>query len=289
MPSAPARSSKAEQERRRRAALAAGNAGAEAAAGGAAAGAQATVKAPTAAARATARAAVIAALVSYLTKLRERDTGWLSRELPKAAQVGKVNSADIAAVVAEERRRGELFAEQSVKRVTGALSTALAIPDAAQRDAAVRGIMEREQRYATQRSEAMAARAFAAVERVAVRYDSPDGGFWKLDPTVKEHTAGCLVMGGKFWPWAVLDKVHPPRHQGCPCRLLSKGQAMAEGLMRAGDVSNVRDAVRAASGVVMEASSADAILAELELRDRLAEGGLVSAEALASIPLAGES
>jgi hypothetical protein len=103
---------------------------------------------------------------------------------------------------------------------------------------------------------------------------------------VKEHTAGCLIMGGKFWPWSVLDRVHPPRHPGCPCRLLSYGEAVASGDMKAGDVPNVADAVKDARGVVMEAAVADSILEELDLRDRLIEAGLATPEGLSRIPLA---
>lgn len=224
--------------------------------------------------------------MAFLSALRHRDRVWLERELPARATAGKTNAQDIAELVAEEERRGQSFAENVVKRVTADLQTALAIPDAAKRSAAVQGILTRERTYAGQRSEAMAARAFAGLERIEVRHDSPQGAYWKLDPNVKEHTAGCLVMGAKFWPWAVLDRVHPPRHPACPCRLKSWGSAVADGDMSAGDVPDARDAVRAAAGVVMEAAEAERILAEIELRDQLAESGLVDAETLARIPLA---
>jgi hypothetical protein len=286
-PRAPAAEvSPAERKRRREAALAAGGA----AAGGAGAAAQAQIAAAAApasvAARATASAAIVAGLVAFLSALRARDRQWLESELAKRATPGKASSSDIAALVAEEERRGQEFAEGVVRRVTADLATILAIPDPQRRGAAVQGVLDRERGYAAQRSEAMAARAFAALERVEVRHDSPQGAFWKLDPMVAEHTAGCLVMGGKFWPWAVLDRVHPPRHPGCPCRLKSWGAAVADGDMSAGDVPNVRDAVRAASGVVMEAADGERILQELELRDALVESGLVSAEMVAKIPLA---
>lgn len=242
---------------------------------------------PAEVARAEARATIIAGLVAFLAQLSKRDHGWLQSELARKAPAGKVTADEITALVAEEDKRGQQFAEGVVKRVTADLTTALAIPDPDKRSQAVQGVLARERNYARMRSEAMAARAFAALERVAVKHDSPQGAFWKLDPTVAEHTAGCLIMGGKFWPWAVLDRVHPPRHPGCPCRLKSYASAITDGDMRAGDVLNVTDAVRRSAGVVMEQAEADALVEELELRDRLVESGLVSAESLAAIPLVG--
>lgn len=220
--------------------------------------------------------------MSFLTAKRERDTLRLREELSKRAP-----AEDVARVIAEEARREEEFARKAAERLAGDLGTALAIPDPTLRERAVRGVLGRERTYARQRSMAMFARAIAAVDRAVLRGASPAGAFWKLDPGVIEHTAGCLVMGGKFWPWAVLDRVHPPRHAGCPCRLVGYGEAIAEGLMRAGDVMDVRTAIRAAGGVVMESAVAEALLREMDVRDRLVESGLTSPEALARIPLAG--
>lgn len=265
----------ADQQRRRDAALAAG--GALAATVGAEAAAS-----PPAAARKTAIASILAALVSFLTAKRTRDEQVLRAELAKRGPVG-----DVDAVIAEEMVREEEFARRAAERFTVNMSTALAIPDPQMREAAVRGLLGRESFIARQRSQAMFARAIAAVERRVLRQASPNGAFWKLDPTVIEHTAGCLIMGNKFWPWAVLDRVHPPRHAGCPCRLKSYGEAIHDGDMTAGDVMNVRDAIRSTHGVVMEAAIADQLLEELDLRDALVEQGLATAAALAAIPLAG--
>lgn len=52
------------------------------------------------------------------------------------------------------------------------------------------------------------------------------GAFWKLGENVKRHTEDCLRMGGKWWPWPVLEKINPAnRHTGCECRLISKRRA----------------------------------------------------------------
>lgn len=247
--------------------------------------AQAEQKPITDAARADAVTLIVGALAVFLSQMRKRDQGWLQQTLASRADAS-VTRDEVAELVAEEDQRGREFAELSAKRTAADLGSVLAIPDERQRTAAVHGILSRERRYARMRSEAMAARAVAALERVELKKASPQGAFWKLDPHVKEHTVGCLVMGGKFWPWLVLDRVHPPRHPGCPCRLKSYGAAVADGDMSPGAVANVADAVKSASGVVMEASVADQIANELELREQLARSGFVDAVKLAAIPLA---
>lgn len=245
---------------------------------------------PAASARAAAAGAILAALVAYLTTQRARMRGWLVEQMRKRAPAVGVD--DIERVLGEEEARQAEFERKQAERFARDLTTALAIPDAAQREGAVRGLTAREQRYARQRDEAMAARAFAAIDRVVIRAQSPMGAFWKLDPTVIEHTAGCLIMGGKFWPWQVLDRVHPPRHAGCPCRLLGYGEALAEGLMSAGQVIDVQTAVRRAAAVVMEGAlivepaDAEALIEAaggrelMELRCALLEAGLANEAAL---------
>lgn len=235
------------EQRRRVAALAAGGA-LVVSAGRSEAGDVTLV--PAAPLRAAAAAKILAALVAFYTAQRARARGWLREQLRKRAQ--SVAPDEIERVLDEEERRGAEFERKAAERLAGDLASILAIPDRAQREAALAGLTKREERYARQRNAAMAARAVAAVERIVVRQQSPSGAFWRLDPTVKEHTAGCLIMGGKFWPWAVLDRVHPPRHAGCPCRLISYAQAVAEGLMRPGDVMDAAKALRAAAAVVME-------------------------------------
>lgn len=208
------------------------------------------VDVPAAAARAAAAGTILAALVAFLAAQRARMRTWLTERLRRRAQ--SISQDDIGKLVAEEEQRGAAFEKKQIERFARDLTSALAIPDAAQREGAIRGLTSREQRYARQRDEAMAARAFAAVDRMVIRMDSPNGAFWRLDPGVMEHTAGCLIMGGKFWPWEVLNRVHPPRHHGCPCRLLGYGEAIAEGFMSPGAVVDARTAIRRAAVVVME-------------------------------------
>jgi hypothetical protein len=235
---------------------------------------------------AAARAAVgsvLAALVTFLTAKRRRDEAYLTATLTKRA-AGRVG--DVHALIREELRRDEEFARRAAERMAVNLPRVLAIPDPEQRRAAMRGLLNQEQRFAQQRSEAMAARAIAAVERVVLRQDSPQGAFWRLGPC-KEHTAGCLFMQGKFWPWAVLDRVHPPRHPGCCCSLFSYAEALKSGWLQSAAVPDVRDAIRAARGIVMEDATAGALLAELDVRDELVERGFATTAQLAAVPLLG--
>lgn len=230
---------------------------------------------------AVATAAILAALVRFLSALREQHRLWLTSQLG-----GYSTSAnDIALVIADEMRREVAFAKNSADRVAGALPQALRIADPAEREAAVRRILADEERYARQRAEAMAARAIAALGRHQLRRESPLGAYWRLGAASK-HTAGCLFMAGKFWPWEVLDRVHPPRHYGCTSSLHGYGEAILSGWMSPSDVPDTRDAIRVAIGVVMEQEEADALLRELEVRDRLIEFGVDSA-ALGQIALEG--
>lgn len=240
---------------------------------------------PSAAARAAAAGTILSSLVAYLAAQRARMRGWLTEQIGKRSPT--VSPDSVGQVLGEEEARQAEFERRQGERMARDLTTALAIPDVAQREGAIRGLMAREARYARQRDEAMAARAFAAIDRVVLRSASPTGAFWRLDPTVIEHTAGCLIMGGKFWPWAVLDRVHPPRHAGCPCRLLGYGEAIAEGLLAPGQVLDERTAIRRAASVVMEgvvmidADDAEALIEAAGGRSLLALRGALLAAGIA--------
>lgn len=282
----PEEEQKAEQ-RRRAAAMAAGGALAIGA------GPDAPVaEIPDAAARVAVGSTIIAGLVAFMVDQRQRMHAWLSDKLRTR---GPVSLDDVSKVLADEERREDAFAQKQVARLNRDLATVLAIPDQTAREGALRGLMSREERYARQRAEAMAARSFAAVDRVVLRQQSPNGAFWELDPNVQEHTAGCLLMGGKFWPWAVLNRVYPPRHHGCPCRLRGYGEAVARGLMGPGDVPDVKDAIRRAAAVVMEGAlriepedaaaliAAGGLLEEEGLREALMAAGMLNADVLAAL------
>lgn len=246
-------------------------------------------------------AAIVAALLLSIEAIQKRLAANLEQTLS-----ARFPGEDPSSVIAAEQGFAEEFRRRSEQRVRAGLRTALDLPtredevkrldaaiateerkqtpDAAQlsalrrerdrfeymsgpRERAVRGILVQEQRFASQHVQASFARTVAGGERVVLRRDSPLGAFWDLDPFVREHTAGCLIMGGRFWPWVVLDRVHPPRHAACPCRLRGYGDALQAGLMRPGDIPTEEDAIGMAAGVLME-GEAEGLLALLELERR---------------------
>jgi hypothetical protein len=170
---------------------------------------------------------------------------------------------------AEAERQRE-FDRKTAERLTVRLPKALAIPDPDRRARRVDALMRQERRYAVARLEAASVRVTKALEHRDLKRLSPQGAWWELGQA-EEHTAGCLFMSGagrgRFWPWEVLDRVHPPRHLGCTSRLVGLGTAIATGRMTMADIPDTVAAIRMAAGVVMEAEVADALLGELEIRE----------------------
>lgn len=157
---------------------------------------------------------VLKAVLRFFVVSRARQEAWLmGMALPRLPQ------EDVLRLLAEEGARQAEFQRRVLERVRRDVTRALAL-DEAKRQAAVQAILRREQVYARQRAEAMAVRAFATVDRIVLRAESPTGALWELDRDAKAHTAGCRILGGHVLPWAVLDDVHPPfGHAGCRCRL----------------------------------------------------------------------
>lgn len=236
--------------------MASGTAGGAAAVGGAVASARLVENA----------AKAVLAVVRRLSALR------ISRSRLALAQTA-APAGDVAAILREEASREAEFRRRAEKRVRIGLRLALRAPDPSARSAAVDAVLRREQQYARQRATASAERLFAAVEREALRRESPRGAFWELGPTA-EHTPDCLAMQGKLWSWEILDKLHPPMHVGCKCRLRSYGEALAAGLLRApGALPTPEEARKLAAPIVSfiekERATEDAAVAELLLREEL--------------------
>ena len=143
---------------------------------------------------------------------------------------------DIERIRQHELERERQFQAKTIARWNVMLPKLLAIPDPMQRADAMRKFRERERQIMEARQHATLERGQAAVERTYLRVLSPQGAFWTLSPHVKAHTLDCLVMGGKFWPWKVLDEIHPPLHHGCPCMLFGLDEALQRGLMTLADV-----------------------------------------------------
>jgi 2'-5' RNA ligase len=106
-------------------------------------------------------------------------------------------------------------------------------------------------------------------------------------------------MAGRFWPWVVLNEVHPLLHVGCGCRLFSYGDALAKGMMAATDVMSNQAALRLAAPVIQHvrdekaeaerkygpmAEDEAAATEELLIREALLDRG-GDADALAAMPL----
>lgn len=269
----------AQRQRRSRAAVAAGTAAVVAPVVGAGVTDAAAVNAAATVKQAT--GSILATFISFLGALSEQHKAWLASQLSSIA----TSQDDVGQVMAEEMVREQDFAKLSADRVAKALPAALSIADPAERRRAIEKIFAAEERYAQQRAEAMAARAIHAVQRASLRRASPRGAYWQLGQAHK-HTEGCLIMAGRFWPWTVLDRVHPPRHYGCTSTLHSEQEAMAAGWINEHDIPSVKVAVRAAAGVMQE-GVADALLRELEIREWIAEVEGVDMAVLESIELQG--
>lgn len=251
------------------------------------------------------RDALLAAILGVQLQAIDAIEGLLRTRL-RETLLARYPEDDLRAVFAEEERRAEEFRRRSEERSRLGLRRALLLPtrdmemarvrqkieraeqsgrdpekiralewelDRARfregpRERSVRGILRREELYASQHASAVMARGVAHGERIQLKRISPEGAFWLPDPFVKEHTAGCLIMMNRLWPWVVLDRVHPPRHPACPCRLISYAQALTDGHLGPGSrFPSERDAIAMAGDVMME-GVADTLLTLLELESR---------------------
>jgi hypothetical protein len=200
---------------------------------------------------------VVSATAQMTVVLREsanRSVAALRSVLSQRAGKLKLDP-EIEAIIAEEQVRGREFDRRSQERVAVRAAKIARLGSPEQREQAMATMWATERHYQELRAQAMAVRALAALGRVLLKRESPDGAFWKLDDSVIEHTRMCRFMGGKFWPWEVLNRVHPPRHNGCPCGLHSKATAVRRGWMKAEDVQDRLAAIRSSAWVVMEAEA----------------------------------
>lgn len=237
------------------------------------------VAAPPAVAAKQTADAIVAAYVEYLKRLRWSNDGWLRRTLERSPV--SVPQQMVLDLVADEAVRQTEFERRVMDRVRRAAPRIEAIPDPAARRTAAEGLVSRERTYGRFRAEAMAVRALALVDRVVLRQESPAGAFWKLDPNVRQHTPDCIAMGGRFWPWQVLDGFHPPTHAGCRCSLHSFATARERLGLQVADLMSLDEATR-------RAAAARALLHEGEfaeweqVRDALIRTGVTSEEGLAT-------
>jgi hypothetical protein len=175
--------------------------------------------------------------------------------------------AMVDAAAREELAYEDAFRRKSRARWARELPRVMAIPDAAERRRAVEAFLARERRYSEQRYRAIVRRVAARVERERVRDASPLGAYWTMDPRLRTHTPGCVALAGHFWPWSVIDRVHPPLHANCGCRLWSLDEAVRRGWMRADQVPDEADAVRRARELARRIEELHGELSEAELQE----------------------
>lgn len=177
---------------------------------------------------------------------------------------------DVDQVITFEQANQAEFVRKMHDRVARDMPTALKLDDAGARRAAVQKIVERERRFVRQRQEAMNARLRGAGDMARVRKSSPEGAYWALSDSVKQHTPDCVAMAGKAWPWSVLNLYHPPLHTGCPCRLIGMQEALTRGLVKSDKVPDSLDAMRRAREIARKAARLEEIAQPGEIETHLA-------------------
>jgi hypothetical protein len=232
-----------------------------------------------------------AAVLAVLVRLsRRRLLAMRERLLRSGTQLSDIDKA-----LAHEVKREAIYQQRADTRVKAGMKLASRTTDASTRAEAIQAVLRREQRFAHMRSSAAAERVLASAELQELRRISPQGAFWLLGPR-RTHTVDCKAMAGHFWPWPVLNEVHPLLHPGCGCYLISLGAAIAKGLMAPGDIPTTTAARKLAAGVIAHVRQEKAETAklygleeeatrEIVIREQLAETELVDVSLLACSPL----
>lgn len=218
-----------------------------------------------------------------LDALREHSRGRLGRQADELRSTlesafPERTADELDPLVLHELKRERAFQRKMEQRIRRDLPAALQEDDPDKRRERVQKLMLREQRYVGMRVQAMHDRALARGEHLAVKEASPAGAYWWLNPDVRHHTPGCLMLGHKFWPWPLLEEMSPPVHAGCRCELLTLGEAVDRGYMHESQVPDEDEAVRRGREMFERARKLDETVAPDELRAWVQ--ALVEAEAL---------
>lgn len=234
----------------------------------------------------------VSSIEAILAAIALRRTALIEAEAKRAFP-----ATDISEALAEEARREVVFRKRVADRTRTGMELALKATDPSARAAAIQNVLKREQRFAEMRSVASAERVLASAELQDLRTRSPQGALWQLGPR-RTHTEDCVVMSGRFWPWSVLNEVHPLLHVGCGCFLVSLGEAISQGKISAADIPSKSEALRMAAPVIRhvreeaaEAKRKYSSLEESALSELLARRGLTgsaNADHLAAAPLAAD-
>jgi hypothetical protein len=189
--------------------------------------------------------AAIARMIRRLWRWRRTGLGmrgdeWIWPPLPEELKVRypAVSDDTLRGAALLEADREQEFLRRMQQRLRRDIPEALR---AEHPQAVLDAVLERERRWMEMHQEAAKARIKGAMRLDAVKTLSPEGGYWRMSPHVKEHTPDCVAMATiGWWPHSVLDRIHPPTHPGCACEVLTHDEAQAEGLMGAAipDTSN---------------------------------------------------
>jgi hypothetical protein len=97
------------------------------------------------------------------------------------------------------------------------------------RAAAIDGLIRTERRYLEQHMVAAQRRMSAEQDMAVLKESGEPGAYWVLGQRAR-HTADCLRLANRWWPWDVLTLVNPAtRHEGCGCSLISVSEAERQG------------------------------------------------------------
>ena len=165
-------------------------------------------------------AIILRVLRGLLRRTHTDSADWLTQELRKLFPNADPNV--IRQAVETELRFEQMFQQKGLKRVEADLHKAGALPTPEAQQKRVNEILNREKHYAGLREKAMMNRAKGHVQNAEVKAASPLGATWVLGKR-KTHTAGCVALAGKNWPWEVLDTIPPPLHSNCGCELKPLG------------------------------------------------------------------
>ena len=215
------------------------------------------------AAQAVKTAIVLRVLRKLMTQRRTKNVSALEAALRK--QFPGLDDTVIRRIVEQEIRYEDAFARKSDRRVQADLQKVGQLDKDAQRKRLAE-IIDREKHYGTLREKAMWARAMGHAHNETVKQTSPLGATWVLG-AAKNHTAGCLALAGRSWPWSVLDTIPPPLHTGCQCSLKPLGPndtvpPAGEAMAMARRAMALEEAVRE----VADPGEIDAYLAGEEIR-----------------------
>lgn len=139
--------------------------------------------------------------------------------------------AELARAVGREELRDAGYLVAMRKRLVDGARKIEATTPPGERAPALATLISSEHRFLGQHIEAAGWRMRSEATTSRLKAAGEPGAVWLKDETKQTHTADCLAMDARFWPWEVLDRVNPAnRHTGCGCALVSRDEATARGV-----------------------------------------------------------